>query len=452
MDWAHNRNSKPLFGRPRDFLSTSYPAAVEKHLARLGVKTPNAHWLGKQLSQLHEDGRLHDDFRDRFWHEDLARAILNAIRNKMHDLTKSEVRRALRNIPIIPMPDGSWRCPPATNSDNVYFPTIHDVSVPNDVEVPMVDPSATNSPSRKELFGILGVRDCEEQDIVNRIIRLHRKLNRSKLVSATALADHIRYLFEVWENVSDDYDIDDLRSDIWFNVGGSEIRRGDEVYVIDPSDFETVPEKYRLKSVFANYPGAHYLDQAYADKIVEDEQQEFANWLMTMFEIENIPRLRRGKKLHPDFQWLIQHRNDHVLGILKTHWGFYHDMINEDAASKIGKLSVLCRSPENQEYEEYVELESTFAPSEELVEECEAITGSANCAFLVLPDTQESDVSKWRFLRKFGVGFKKSLHFYLWILSQEGFRDCQSEEVAKRLYSEIQSCAREDDDGYSTIK
>lgn len=452
MDWAHNSDLKPLFGRLQDFVSTSYPPTVRKHLARLGVKTPNAYWLSQQLSQLHEDGCLHDDFHDRFWHEDLAKAILNSMQNQMHDLTVSEVRWALTEIPIIPMLDGSWRCPPMPNSDTVYFPTIHDISVPNDVEIPMVNPEATDSSSRKELFRILGVIDCKEQNVVNHIIRLHRKLNRNQPVSATSLADHIRYLFEVWENIVGDFDTNRLKRDIWFAVAGSEIRRGDEVYVIDSLDLEIVPEKYRLRSVFANYPGAHYLDQSYANRIVEDEQQEFADWLMTIFGMENIPRLCLGKKLHPDFKWLLQNRNDHVLGILETHWRFYDDVITKDAASKIGKLNVLCRSLENQEYEEYMKLESTFAPSDELVEECESITGNANCTFLVLPDTQKSDVSKWNFLMKFGVGFNKSLNFYLWILSQKGFRDCQSEDVAKRLYSKIQSCAREDDDRYSTIE
>ena len=114
----------------------------------------------------------------------------------------------------------------------------------------------------------------------------------------------------MWENIFGDFDTDRLRRDIWFTVVGSEIRRGDEVYVIDPFDLEIVPEKYRLRSVFANYPGAHYLDQAYADRIVEDEQQEFANWLMAIFGMENIPRLCLGKKLHPDFKWLLQNRND----------------------------------------------------------------------------------------------------------------------------------------------
>jgi hypothetical protein len=399
-----------------------------QHLLRLGVKSPDLGWLESELRQLHSTGRLHDADHGHLWHEDLTNAILSTFK----DLEQRRVREALKNVPLIPMQDGSWRCESGCDSDAIFFPTTQDVSVPNDVEIPMVFPEAATSQGRKKLFRLLGVKYCGLKDIVGRIRLFHRTF---KSASVENLVSHVRYLYDVRELIELGY----LGDDIWFGVDrGDSLCRGPKIYFAESSPSSSVPPTSQLRSVFEDYTGAKYLHQYYSDEFIREERGNFIGWLKECFGIESIPRLCHYESLHPDFRWLLD-RQQRALEVLSTHWAQYKKTMTPGTEKEIRQFKFLCVAPD---YSEYIELQEAFAASKELTEICRTITGSVNCAFLSLPS---NDFNEWRFLSAFNVGFHESLRFYLWLLRQKGFLDQRSREMARTIYTKLERHSGADD-------
>ena len=447
LDWAQNRHSRPLFGHSDDFVSKSYHKSVRHHLVQLGVKTPDVGWLKRQLRLLGD--RLHDSSHNDLWQEDLAEAVLD--KSGISDIVS-----VFDGIRIIPMQDGSWQCAPSPNAltDAIYFPTVDDVQVPSGIDIDVVSMEAVASPSRKRLFKLLGVKECEIEDIVEKIRCFHQDLKAQKKIlgrlEVGTLKDHVRYLYDV-RNMVDNWDSLHLEQDILFWSAECRIYKGDRLYLADLSELQTVDRGYQLKSLFKDYTRVRYLHQTYLDQFRGKERQGFRDWLSRVFGIESIPRLRDSEtgSLHSDFRWLLQDRSDQALDILRLHWSEYKQIVDpkdieateaiEEINKEIKKTKVRCQA---STFSETRELRTAFAPSNIIIEEITKITGSANCALLALPS---GHVDSWKFLKHFGVGFDRSLKFYLWMLGQKDFKAQRSRKVAKSLYVEIQRYATERD-------
>lgn len=177
MDWAHDHESKPIFGSRCDYVSSDYPSEVRQALSSLGVTAPTWKWLCENLYNLYDKGVLQDMMHSAQWCSDLARVILES----QHRKDSTKYAEDLGEIPLIPLSDGTWRSAPSED-DPIYFPASQGTTIPPGLPLSLVEEEASECPERRELFQYLGVKDCDVPSVIERILDYHTKFH-SAIVS-----------------------------------------------------------------------------------------------------------------------------------------------------------------------------------------------------------------------------------------------------------------------------
>lgn len=414
LSWAKDRDEQPMFGSNDDYVSSAYPASVHPVLSLLGVSTPDSKWVSKKLKDLQRSGSLHDRNRSLAWYSDLAKVILTPRGSTRHSTYISE----LRNIPLIPLPDGLWSVAP-TASSPIYFPQSLGARIPSGLPLTLVEEEACECNHRTELFELLGVKYCDVSNIVKEIVGYHTRFTRA---NHSDIVGHAKYLYHAKDQLIGD----DLKKINFAVADGSFFWKGSGLYTDGPSSRELV-------ELFSGYGDARFLHPDYFQDLLAMEKRRFIDWLKSAAGIATVPHLRtQSGGLHADFRWLLENRNDRVLDIIRRHWDIYSSKVTSQIKLQLADRSFLCQT------ENPVPLRQSFIPLPGLVQKSREFCGSNSCSFLVLSGGLPSD---WRFLSQFDVGTEDSLDFYLWILEQPGFKVNPSVERAKKLYSEIQSRA-----------
>jgi hypothetical protein len=414
MDWAHDRDGKPMFGSSTEYVSLEYPVSVRVNLALLGVNSPDWKWVSEKLKHLHQNRSLHDESRTMEWHSDLAKVIL----------TPNEARRNTRyadivgSIPLIPLADGRWSAAP-TASNPIYFPHSLGTKIPSGLPLILVERAACECPHRMKLFKWLGVKDCNVSNIVERIIDYHTKLERA---NRSDVIEHVKYLYQAKDRLR----LGDMKKVYFTDQNSSLFRKGPQCYANGSAEDE-------LCDLFSGCENAFFLHPDYFQGLSHSQKNDFVQWLATFADVATLPRFRsQSGSLHDDFLWLLQNRSDRVLGVLRRHWNHYCSQITNEIKSQLAGHRVLCQSGDR------IPLRETFIPISPLLEKSQEFCGTSSCPFVVLPD---GPTSEWTFLSQFDVGTAENLEFYLWILAQPRFKTGSDVEKAKKLYCEIQSLA-----------
>lgn len=189
----------------------------------------------------------------------------------------------------------------------------------------------------------------------------------------------------------------------------------------------------QLKHLFLGYDKAFFLDEGYCAGCNTSEKYRIANWFAETAGVALFPRLVGPfGQLHSDFRWLLDNKRDHVLAVLHKNWKQYSKMVSTSASdqvvSTLGDCQFPCTSGKS------TALKSTYLPLPTLTEKAEKFCDAYQCSFLRLP---HGDPEDWKFLGRMGVMVDEGLDFYLWILSQKGFKT--KVDKSKKLYLEIQS-------------
>lgn len=416
LDWAHDCNGEPMFGNMCDYVSPNYPESVRSALLLfLGVSTPNWQWLCAKLQMLQNNNLLHVKMRSRQWCSDLAKVILEP----QDPWSNINYARDLRKIPLIPLANGTWRCPPSEN-DPIYFPASLGTVIPPGLQFPLVDEEACACPKRNKLFRLLGVKDCDIPNVVKRILDYH--VNPSRAVPDHLIAQ-LRYLFKMRKY---------LRPGDMVNVyfecpTSTRFQRGISAY----ADISVGGE---LQQLFSGYSDAHFLDGDYFADLNSFERTELAEWLSKTSSMALAPRLieTHSHSLHRDFQWLLNNKRDEALAILRQHWNLYKKCMTNTAKDTLAGHGFMCKSGDR------AALCETYIPFPNLLETAEKFGSADDCDFLELPG---GDPKAWKFLSSFSVGLDEGLEFYLWILNQDGFKAHEDVDKSKQLYLAIQSRA-----------
>ena len=412
LEWAHDRHGRPIFDSDREYVSSKYPSSVFQALRSLGVRIPNWNWICAKLRSLQNAGTLHGTHRTNEWYSDLAKVILSP----MHSQQDRRYATDLRSIPLIPLEDGTWWTTPS-QSNPIYFPASLGTVIPPGLSLTLVEREACNCPHRTKLFKLLGVKDCDVNNIVQRILDHHRTSIRAGSLDIVA---QVQYLY-----LAKDYLKPGNMNQVWFLCDQRTLnRQGYQVYI----DVSTERE---LRQLFTGYDKAFFLSSMYFQGLDSIQKDIFIQWLKKNANIATFPRLRSGNtRIHEDFRWLLQNRPDEVLDILRKHWGYYKSQLSTEIRQEIEATKFHCHVG----YE--VSLRETFIPLPSLLEISQRFCYRNSCSFLNLPDDEPS---QWTFLSRFGVGVKEDIDFYLWILEQLGFKIRANVEKAKSLYLKIQS-------------
>lgn len=327
LDWTHDRNGKPMFWEMCDYVSPNYPESVRTALLLLGVTTPNWKWLCDKLQELHNGNLLHIRMRSKEWCSDLANIILEPQELR----GDKNYARDLRSIPLIPLADGTWRCPPSKD-DPIYFPASSGTIIPPGLPLSLVNKEACACPKRSRLFLLLGVKDCDVQIIVKRILVYHANFSSAMRVDLIA---QLKYLYKMREHLQSG----DMNK-IYFTCSASKcFQKGTSAY----ADISVSGE---LQHLFSGYSDAYFLDGHYFAELDPFERATLAEWLSETASVVLAPRFisTYSNGLHRDFEWLLANKSDQVLDILRQHWSLYNKCMTNTAKNTLAAHKFICKS------------------------------------------------------------------------------------------------------------
>jgi hypothetical protein len=421
MDWSHDRDGTPIFGSNEDYISSRYPPSVHDILHSLGVDSPNWTWVCEQLRKLHNAGKLHDFNRPKEWYSDLAKVILSAKDSQRGSISLND----LSEIPLIPLEDGTWRTAPS-ETDPIYFPASLGTTIPPGLPLTVVTLEACSCVHQMGLFELLGVKSCNVDVIVERILHHHRTLTMNGSPAAgnanTNLVAQVKYLYKAKDHLKNPEDM----KDVWLKCRSQKpfvFLKGHNVYA-------ELSAKSDVGKLFAGYDRAYYLSSSYFQCFNSVKRASFIQWLRETTGVATLPRLWTGtSKMHEDFRWLLQNRPDRALDILRRHWDTYEPKLNDEIAQEIANTKFRCQGGAE------VLLCETFIPVANLVEKTRAFCDTESWSFLVLSNDRPEE---WTFLSRFDVGLTEGINFYLWILKQPAFKVHTSVAKTKNLYCKIQ--------------
>lgn len=312
------------------------------------------------------------------WHSKVATIFCQA---------EARIKRELKNLPIIPLHDGSWV---KAMEANLYLPSLNNNEhVPSGVNISIVAEDAVRDPSRRKFYEYLDIKEYNPDQVCRLILALHRKLASDWTGrSVEDLIADAAYLFKHRSRLKTDG-----APDIFFAAckNGELVKtRTPRIYVIDPKSKHNVIVKYK------DTPGNPFavLSKKYKAEFVEKGMSrllpDFREWLLqsndsTIFA--TIPDLVRNSTLTPEWEFL---RKQNVLDLLYV----VRDRLltNKRQAPKlveaVPRLKVCCLHGGSRT------LGSLAVPTPDLKRHCPHLD------FAALPEPTSQD---WNFLAQFGV-------------------------------------------------
>jgi hypothetical protein len=156
---------------------------------------------------------------------------------------------------------------------------------------------------------------------------------------------------------------------------------------------------------------------------------------MELAGVQSYPQLQNPNRrtLSDEFKYVIEHRPEKLVGLLKRYWSFYEPQMTDDVVRVLKE----CWVPSDEHLA--VDLKSTFLPLPRLkamVERLEIL----DFPFLTMPEElTDEDENEWQFLKRFGVrsrGRSDDLYFYVEALSRiadENEDECNS-DILRALF------------------
>ncbi|KAK2731451.1 hypothetical protein FQN57_003372, partial [Myotisia sp. PD_48] len=382
------------------------------------------------------------------WHTKVAELLLSGL----DDITIAPQIKALELIPLSIEITGSRLA--STASNNIYFPTDQgDFLVPTDLGLLLVDQSSIVNTKRRKLFVSLGVRRCDSQDVIRRIINRYYTPFGVSLVDSVS---HIHYLYQV---LPEDEGLDAKiflmdQNKTWiyskFVTLGLRITV-DDIYFEDN-------DTYGMKEISRAFlpttePVVHFLNSSYLSTEFSDapgHRRSWKDWLASAARVRRVPRLKapRTDSLSTVFQSISKMCPDKLLGILRTYWSSY------GASEKTPVvLEALRDAPVCCENASLKPIQSTYLPLKTLKDKCADLDVIDDMPFARLPTEWPSDDTLgWRFLDELGVGMEANLSFYLDVLrcvvkktDQSGLTEHRKSSLFK-IYDAIYDCCRPEED------
>lgn len=412
-----DKNGVPLFDDLKDecYLSPKYSWNSDKNmLLDLGVRKLGwQHLLPRILPYLQghifQPRLLRIPFDDD-WHTRVSSLLQEGL--------DTEYSSKIKSLPLIPLHNGEL----ASTYDRgaIYFPQDSSgTQIPTDLDLSFVEAGALENPSLVALYFKLGVKYCNPDDIVNKIIG---RYNRKDGVSLSQSVCHLRYLFRTLpENgeldnkifVMDTHETRVYRKFVPFGVD----------LAVDDVYFDT-GEKYGMRYLIteinktkhisraSNYHFLHPLYLASNKPGERRHDRSWEEWLHQKAAVRYIPRLRSSSSTILAFIWLDISMTCPwmLLGALRTYWHRYPTS-EKAVRSGVAMLDVMC------ENDEIHPLRDTYLPLEELTQIPKELFIHSQFPFVLLPadweDNKTPTLDGWLFLTELGVGRKVDLQFYL---------------------------------------
>ena len=166
---------QPLFDDLRDdiYLSGEYTQPDLETLRDIGL---GAMTWEDMLDRLEADlnspsSKMKSTELDDEWHTAVTTLIEEVLLNDVDH----QSRKRLSELDVIPLQSGDWTSPSTiTALDKIYFPCLDEdlewLLIPRDLGLRVLHPRACFDPQRKAIYTNLGVSDCDNNTVVERIL------------------------------------------------------------------------------------------------------------------------------------------------------------------------------------------------------------------------------------------------------------------------------------------
>jgi hypothetical protein len=250
-------------------------------------------------------------------------------------LQRSRSTWELSTIPIVPVRDGRWVCP---TEHHLFLQTGSDgASVPNGIDICIVESDACLNNSRRNFFQWLGIQPCSREKVCQMIVERH---TNARTLDLNDIVADINYLFEtppsMFRNSVDS---------IWAMDRNERFAHGNDLYIDDPRETFAVSDHADNLSSGIRMIHPRYLEKARA----EGKQTELIKWLKDRLEVSTLPCLLRDRQLTEEFTYFTTNASSELLLILRDNWSHYnlqiHGLITIGRGSRTTVVKQLSEMP-----------------------------------------------------------------------------------------------------------
>ncbi|KAF4501093.1 hypothetical protein FAGAP_2678 [Fusarium agapanthi] len=292
-------------------LSFDYDS-VKSELSLIGVDTLNINDLWRELSQwinqVGVDGLKAQPIE---WHQKVSSIFCD----------QQKLREKLRDLPIVPLRDGSWV---RASQDRVFFTSTHTQEhVPTGIELCLVDNSVSQDSERRRFLSFLGIREYRPAQVCELIIKLHHDLPPGPCRTEMDLVTDALYLFDHQSCIN--YEIPNIQ---FVAIEGGKtvrtVRTGKRhLYLVDPDVKPDLIAKYQYS---ASSPLVVVSDKYEAELSKDRPRQEaksFRRWLLgsRYREFSTVPALLYNNELSAEWHFLRSHDVMDLLQAMRLQWG-----------------------------------------------------------------------------------------------------------------------------------
>lgn len=375
---------------------------------------------------------------DEDWHTRVAKLLIRAF-----EQDTAKIMHLLRGLEIIPLQDGrlisSLQVP-------IYYPDNRGVPVPTDLNLRLVELSATQNQDRHKLFSKLGVEHCVPERVIDLIIGRYRELGRVSLECSIA---HLRYMY--WHLRTDETCLDNrifLRDQNNQAVYRQSLSFGSSVYV-DDVYFES-DDEYGIQRLLSRGSPLliHFIHPAYLKAVADSARQGNRSWKCWLEEVAGVRRIPRlvGSSypctLSKVFLHIVQFCPEKLIGTLQAHWSHYSSLMKPEIVAALANTPVPCENLGMSS------LKVTYLPLPDLKDKGKQFGAERLLPFLQLPAQLTKDSEQcWKFLEIFKVGMEADIRFYLDVLQYlvRGNPATEYREGLFEVYKSIEAHSRASD-------
>ncbi len=426
------------------YLSPKYTKADFQILKRLGTTT--LQW-SKFVDRLDADLSIPGGSRWRLmkknadWRTRICKLLLRVL---IENLPNQQKR--LRTLALIPLRDGRWKS--SASGTKVYFPETDGISIPADIGLDLVCPMAAENVAWADLLSKLGVTSCPRDSVISSIYERYNATNLDKFKVFNAVA-HIRYLY--WFLPKDH---SSLAPQVRLaNQYGSLLKKDQYLYFPDEGDDYSPAKLFKQDAQLPGHP-VHYLHEDYLKAVgpeVIHNGRPWTRWLEEVVGVRRIPELRaKGHDaLSKEFQYIVNHRSNSLLGTLKRGWASYRPQINNVVEGDNVVKGELRNSAVLLENGRRTSLLRTFLPLPKLKQIAAELCIADVYPFIAMTELlRDEERFEWIFVKDLQVGIEENLDFYLSAL--ETFKTINpapnttsARDQLARIYQNIQSKCNE---------
>ena len=323
---AMNRDGEPLFGRLSEYLSTKYLPQDHEILRIIGVKPYSPQVVFRRLHSM-PDRAIKS--KPRSWHEDLAKFVQHVHGDNEAQIW-NECLVLIKPKSLIPLQSGAWVSALDLQRSPVFFSEgVDGGKIPSDINLRLVESDSPITPVQKAFFHLLGVKDCDQSEVARLILQKHA--DSSPPLRAAAIS-HAEYIYNLPGDTREGLDIHDL----WLYDEQEVPAKGHELYVHGKKS------KYSISVLFQDSGlQLRFLSSDYGNTAISGARgRQFLKWLIAQSGLSDCPKIENSGTLSPEFTFILKHRPDEVLHILKHYWHHYERKVNQSIRELIADHQV----------------------------------------------------------------------------------------------------------------